>query len=320
MKLVRISGLAVAFALGGTSGAFAVVINNDIPSGTSGHLGVDVGNGGETRTVTFTGNGQVSGLLDGEIVYDYFTYIDTGSSVFRLSDSTVTSSAALVGDDEVSSAGYFTGSNGNRIDWTTTSSIDDGGSLMTSAFTFDAESGDLGDLTLFQYLDEDVFGISDDVFFTRGSAGAGSLELFTVDLEDVVGISHGGAYSATQGLVNAEFVGWAADTFDEMRPRIGAGAQTLAPGGVIESSLVDAGTSGVTGVGTARGPSDIVSVLGWSASADAGSATIITTLGGVPDISVIPDEEPSVVPVPAGMPLLLTGLGAIAALRRKRRA
>ena len=294
--------------------AGAAVIDNDIASGTLGHLAVDVTTGGESRTGNITANGQVSGLTTTEVIYDYFSYVDVGNGGFRLSGS----APSLTGDDEVMSSGSFIGSGGNTIDWSVTSSIASSASFMQSAFSFSASQGVLGDISFFQYLDEDVLGASDDVFFTRGTAVGGDLELFTVDDNEVIGVSHGGAYSDAQGLENATFEGYAADTYNSMKPRIGAGNQTLSLTGVIEADLAAAGTTNIPGVGQTLGTADIVSVLGWSVGADATSATIITTLGGVPDITDIP-PDPNVVPLPASLPLMLVGFGSFVALRRRKK-
>ncbi len=68
-------------------------------------------------------------------------------------------------------------------------------------------------------------------------------------------------------------------------------------------------------VGASFGPVDVVSVVAWGVDPDATSATIITTLGGVPDITEVVPETSSI-PVPVlnrwTLALLTLLLGSIA--------
>ncbi len=169
---------------------------------------------------------------------------------------------------------------------------------------------ELWDLRFFQYLDEDIEGVADDVFLTRGSVSGLDLELFTIDNTEVYGVSHSGALDATQGLDNAVFAGWAAGVFDSMRPAIEGGTQNVALAGIISASL-----PGMIHpqLGGSWGPRDIVSVMAWDVNATGTSATIVTTLGGVPDITDIPGGAPE----PGTLTLWILG-GAALLVRRRR--
>jgi len=281
-----------------------VVIDNGIASGTLGSWSVDAQGGGQTRTANITAlRADNNALVSTEVVYDYFTYLKIGNTGVQLP----TSGASLVSGN-VQSSGTVTGSNGNTINWTVTSTIAPNSSIFTNTFQFTSTAA-LGSLGLFQYLDEDVIGPGNDVFFTRGSAAGADLQLFTIDNAQGFGVSHSGAFNTAQGLVNSSFSGWAVDNYDDMRSRLSAGSQNVALNGLFESG-VNSTTNAF--VGAAYGPVDIVSVLGWGVDANATSATIITTLGGLPDVRVI-DNPPANVPEPSVLALL--GLG-FAALRR----
>lgn len=264
----------------------AAGIDNTIASGTLGHWSVDVLNGGESRTANLTAfRADLSSLVTTDVMYDYFTYIDIGKSSFRLSDSTITSAATITGTNEVSSSGYFSGANGNKINWTAKSSIGALGSRMNSNFSFSSANSNkaIGKLRLFQYMDEDVLGSDNDVLLTRGSASNSNLELFTLDDRSLVGVSHSGALNKSQGLSNASFAGWAADSFDNMKNRLTAGTQSVSRKGAIRSRLGAPYTHTAPGIGKVYGPTDIVSALAWDVDASKSTSTIVTSLGGVPD-------------------------------------
>ncbi|GMR15285.1 MAG: hypothetical protein BMS9Abin30_0910 [Gammaproteobacteria bacterium] len=300
--------------------AGAVVINNGLATSQQGYWSVDVLDGGETRTANLTGTGTPSGTVfqDEEIIFDYFSYVDAGSGGVRLSATTIVSAASVTNPGEVTSTGNFLGSAGNIIDWVMVSTIIAGSSILTNELTLTARTGTLGALDFYQYLDEDVLGSGDDFFFTRGSTGS-NLELFTIDNAEAIGVSHSGAQSGGQGLVNSNFSGWAADVYNNIKPMISAGTQAVSPVGVISASLAAvAANHPVAGAG--YGPTDIVSVVAWDMVPAATAATVLTTLGGVPNINVVSGEP---IPVPAldirmlALLTLLLGVGGVIAIRRQ---
>ncbi len=302
-KYLLSSGVAALLLTSGA--ANAIVIDNGIASGTLRSWSVDVDGGGQTRTANITAlRADNNTLVSSEVVFDYFTYLKIGNTGIQLP----TSGEALV-SGSVQSSGTVTGINGNDIAWSVVSSIAPNSTILTNTFEFSSTSA-LGSLALFQYLDEDVDGVSDDVFFTRGSFAGNDLQLFTIDNEQGYGVSHSGAFNSSQGLVNSSFSGWAVDNYNDMKSRLNAGTQSVSVNGLFE-----AGVSPTTNafVGAAFGPVDIVSVLAWTIDANANSARIVTTLGGIPDVRTIPVTPPVTPPVSVPEPssLALLGLGAL---------
>lgn len=271
---------------GPDASANTIRVDNDVPEGTVGHWDVDVQSGGESRDGRLTAQRFAGGdVVTENVLFDYFSYVDVGNDGggVQLSGS---DPETVGGDpDKVRSTGTLTGSAGNTINWEVTSFIEDGGSIYYNEIKFTAQTGTLGTLRFIQYLDEDIEGVSDDVLLVRGSAADGNLELFTIDNDEVYGVSHGGSLNSEQGLVNATFAGWAADEFDDMRPRItGSGQPVSLEGEIDEASLQ---LFNHPQLGDVYGPRDIVSAFAWDVTPSATSATIITTLGGVPDASAL---------------------------------
>jgi hypothetical protein len=302
MKL-KVTTLAI-LAIGTTMAApaNAIVIDNGIASGTLGSWSVDVLGGGQSVDATITAlRADNNTLTTSEVVFDYATLLKIGNTVIQLD----TSGESLVGGN-VQSSGDILGNNGNVINWSVVSSIAPGSPILTNTFTFSSTSP-LGELDLYQYLDEDVTNPA-DVFFTRGTAGSGDLQLYTISNAEGYGISQSGALIGAQGLVNASFTGWAVNVccgLDVYQP--------FSPAGVFGTGIDPTTNPFVNG--TVYGPTDITSALAWTVDPNSNTATIITTLGGLPDITVLP--PPSEVPEAPTFALLGLGLAALAYRRRK---
>lgn len=315
-SIVQPSASTNAPAKAAPSGPLAstTLIDNDIPLATLSHWDVDVQTGGESRSAQLTASRLASGdIVTEEVLFDYFSYVDTGNNGGGFQLSTGADPVQVGGDpDKVESTGSFIGAAGNTINYKVTSSIDDGDSVMFSTFTFTAQTGSLGVFRFMQYLDEDIEGVSDDVLYYTGSAATNDLELFTFDNDEVYGVSHSGSLSAGQGLVNSTFAGWAADEFNDMKPQIAGAGQPVSLGGVIDLADLPAFTHPV--LGAVNGPADIVSVLAWDVDPNATTATIITTLGGVPKPPAPPPP-----PIPLGdcddhssnLPIVISVMGDI---------
>ena len=283
--------------------SWAILINNGLVG--DGRWEVDVLDGGESRT----GNLDPTGPLGStEVIFDYFHYVDVGANGggVQLGNTTVTSPAALTGPNQVSSAGNFAGANG-LINWTTVSSIASGSPLYLTNLTF-SSANPFGSVRLIQYLDEDVLGISDDHLVVIGTPGAADFQLLTVDNTDAVGVSHAATYLTAVGMA---YTGWAADQFSELRSAItGVGAAYSIPGVVDTVDLppiVDPRFPGLP----AFGPRDVTSAIAFDFNPNATTASVIFSLGGSPTGAPTPDPDGGVVPEPASLLLLGTGLAGL---------
>lgn len=305
--------VAAGVSLAAVTAAQAITINNGVARGALGYYAVDVLAGGETRTGTITANSKIDGLYTSDVIYDYFTLVNTGSGYTRLSSSASSGALARSSERQVVSSGVFTGSGGNEVSWTATSSISAGSPIMTTRYDFSVASGSLGDIGLLQYLDEDVRGAGNDVFLTRGSAAQSNLQLFTIDQQHLMGVSHGGAYSSAGGLVNATYSGWAANVYS------GGSKWRRVANTELAGTITNLQSKTIPELGQVYGPADVVSALGWRVDPNATRATIITSLGGAPDLASV-KPAPSPVPLPAGLPLMLGAFGLLAGLGRARRA
>lgn len=255
-------------------------LDNGIPEGTIGRWSVIVQTGGESRSAQITAHRQTSNdTFTENVLYDYFTYIDTeiNGGGIQLSSANASLPVRDPGNPNVvTSSGFFVGQNGNTIDWTVSSSIAEGKQTMTNRYAFTSrDGGQIGKLRLLQYLDEDVESFSDDVFLTKGASATSNLELLTLDDREVYGIGQSGLFRGEpNGLTNAVFAGWAADIYNNMKQRITGAGQSVSWEGII-ANLPDYTHPTL---GAVRGPRDIVSVLAWDISEDTSEAVVVTSL------------------------------------------
>ena len=219
------------FLLSVPLGTNAVEISNGVPPGTVGSFRIDVETGGGTRRVFVTAARFASrDIIDFQIVRNYYHFVDPGNN----GSGTRLSGSFPVPDPNnpniVTSAGEFSGANGNVISWTAVSSIAPGAQVLTTTYTFIA-TGVLGPLRVLQHLDKNTE--LDDVFSHTGSAVGGDLKLSTYDNTEVFGLSHSGTLLSGPELQNASFAGWAADRFDNIITSIFTTGQPVSPAGII---------------------------------------------------------------------------------------
>jgi len=309
-----------AFAGGSGCGGTATSIDNGIAPGTVGHFLVDVLDAGDTRCGQVTAETESGPIVTNDVIFDWFTYIETDDELFRLGDTTTAGPSLLGG--EVTSSGRFLGSNDNMIEWSAVSSIPPGATVMDTVYsfedatcgTFQSEEGPdctsgVGFARLIQYLDEDVPPfVGNCVLTVRGTAAGGDLELLTIDTEELYGISQGGAFTPAQGLVNAVFEGWAAADFSLIVDELDFDelVRPVSLTGEVDPTL----PFFVHPVlGDSFGPNDVTTMMVWLMDANT-LVTIPTGLGVIPSSSAIPSSSPiggEIIPID-NVALILVGM------------
>lgn len=282
-----------------------VVIGNGLATSVVGFFSADVQNGGLVQTAPGTYQGQSGTIFPNvDFVYHYSGYIETTTSpASQLASTSIDSPVALTGPNSTSSSGHFTGSLGNQINWTVSSSLLPNSTELVSTTTFAATSGTLGSLRFSNYLDEDVFSAGNDLLNPRGTPGQNSFVIGYLDSVERVGFGEAGILEAGPGLVNATYDGWAGGTYSDVLARIGNKTQTYSSAGVIGDGLAP----GVVdpALGTIYGPADVGSAMSWVITPTATSAVITTKLvifatdAGAPPPSPTP---PSPTPPPSPPP------------------
>ena len=213
-----------------------LTIDNDVDVNLPGYFEATIADAGDISGsgVTVEDLSTSTILINQDYIFAYRTFVTTATGVERLSDTTITQPATLVGDDVVESRGTFAGPNG-VVSWIATSSFEDGVSRLVTTLDLDSGQATLGNIQVVSYLDEDVEGISDDILVTTGIPGAEGFRAFTLDGVRRIGFSQGGYYTEDGiNLVNASYAGWAADQFPELENAIDAGTQTFSVAGEID--------------------------------------------------------------------------------------
>ncbi|WP_145253363.1 Ig-like domain-containing protein [Planctomycetes bacterium Pan216] len=253
-----------------------VFIDNGLAPDSVGYFGIDVGDGGNGISSSVTAQGNTTLITEGQWIFDYFQYVDVGSdgNAVTLQSTTVTTPAFLDTDGSVVSQGTFAGANGD-INWEARTSIAPNGDTVFTEVTFTSASA-LGDLQVISYLDEDVGGVSDDILAPSGTAGASNFQAFTLDNPERVGFSQGGIYSDGTQQVNANYDGWAADSFSNLRSDITGGGTTYTIDGNINTTNLPPFDD--PDLGTVYGPADITTAFAWSVDETANTATVTTFL------------------------------------------
>ncbi|MBX3422804.1 MAG: pre-peptidase C-terminal domain-containing protein [Pirellulaceae bacterium] len=261
-----------------------LLIDNDVDRNTPGYFGFDVGPGGRSN---FAGSGGITALgnsrllINSNVLFAHTNFIDVGANgqAIDLASTTITTPPTLISPDFVISEGNLTGANG-LINWRVETWMDNGIARLNNRIIL-TSTGALGSVRVINYLDEDVEGISDDLLYVTGTPGEADFRVFTLDGPERVGFSHGGVYSTTPGqLENANYVGWAADRFNNLQTAIvGTGASYSLAGNINTANLVpfiDAQ------LGQVYGLADVTSAFAWDVQATANRSVVTSFLELIP--------------------------------------
>ncbi len=255
-----------------------LTIDNDVDINLPGYFEATIADAGDVGSsgVTVEDLSTSTILLNQDYIFAYNTFVTTVTGVERLSATTITQPATLVGDDVVESQGTFAGPNG-LVSWTATSSFENGVSRLVTTLDFDSGATTLGDIQVVSYLDEDVEGVSDDILVTTGIPGTEGFRAFTIDSLRRIGFSQGGHYIEDGiNLVNATYTGWAADQYPELQTAVAAGTQTYSIAGDIDLDDLPASADPV--FGQQFGPNDVTTAFAWNTDVISTTARVTTFL------------------------------------------
>jgi len=289
-----------------------VLLSNGLPPGTVGAFAVDVGDGGDitsTGASSFTFAGQVTDPYTSNTIYQYSTYVAPGGKggAFDLSATTITQPATLV-NGQVVSKGYFTGETGQQINWVATDSLtqSNGNTQLVDQIIFGTVGSlGLGPLSVIQYLDEDTTSaVNTDLLIPR-NVGTNNLLLFTMSDTEQVGLGQGGYLQRGLALQNADFLGWAADSYPNLQNDItGPGVKYKINGTINSKNLPGTFNSQLQQL--VYGPNDVSTALAWSVDPAARSAIITPYLQDIPTPLALPYISTTLPNLSVGQPFSTT--------------
>ncbi|MFN5917129.1 MAG: hypothetical protein ACK48K_10265, partial [Planctomycetota bacterium] len=260
------------------------LIDNDVDVNRPGFFSFEPSAGGDGSFATrggITAQGNTQLLIDESVIFAFNNYIDVGGdgNAIRLANTTITQPPTLVAPDVVISRGTFTGNNSAVVRWTVESRFKNGVAKLFNTVTLDSDSP-LGNIRFINYLDEDILGASDDFLYLTGTPGNPDFRAYTIDNRERVGFSHGGVYSPGIDLVNATYLGFAADEFRDLANAIEGPGTNYTPAGNID--LVDLPPITDPVLGQIYGLADVTTALAWQVTASANTSRMTSFLELVP--------------------------------------
>ena len=260
------------------------LIDNDVDQSRPGYFSYRPTAGGDAMTQSGAGStAQGANLLlaNTEFIQSHTNYIDVGSNggAIRFADSTITMQPTLVSPDLVASEGTFVGNNDAVVRWRVESHFDNGVAKLYNTVILSSDQA-LGSMSFINFLNQNIGAPADDFLYVVGTPGEANFRVYTVDNVERVGFSHGGVYTSGPDLQNATYLGWAADTGNNLPAAItGAGAQFSIAGTINAATLPVANDPTL---GAIRAPADTTTAFAWSIEPNATSARITSFIELVP--------------------------------------
>ncbi|MGB7327296.1 MAG: GEVED domain-containing protein [Rubripirellula sp.] len=265
-----------------------ITIDNDVDVNTVGYFEATPQAGHTTTAAGVTVTDQVTGQVvsNQDYFFDFATYVIVGTTVTRLSATTITQQPTLIADDVVESRGTFTGANG-EITWIAQTEFRDGIAVMFSSLELEAaDDTALGDVRVVNFLHPDVGFPGFENVYAIGTPGESDFRAVTYQINQRFGFGHGG-YFEDDGInqVNANYVGWGADIFANLETQIQANTQGFTPDGTINLANLPAITD--ARLGQVFGTGDVNTAFAWDVNPTGTSSTITSFVELLPDESSI---------------------------------
>ncbi|MFN6162612.1 MAG: GEVED domain-containing protein [Planctomycetota bacterium] len=269
------------------------LIDNDVDVNRPGFFSARILSGGGVNLASdggITAQGVFSKLVNENVIFQFTNYIDLGSNggAFSLASTTITRAPTLIGPDLVVSEGTFVGNNNQTVSWRVESKFRNGVAKLFNTLTL-TSSGALGNIRFINYLDEDIRSVSDDFLYITGTPGKNDFRLYTIDNSERVGFSQAGFFEPGPELVNASYIGFAADRFRNLANTIEGAGTTYTLNGNI--NLANLPPRNDPNLGLIYGLADVTTALAWQISPSATTSTITTFL------ELIPQNIDELVPV-----------------------
>jgi hypothetical protein len=269
------------------------LIDNDVDVNRPGFFSARVLNGGG---VNISGDGGITAqgvnnkLVNENVIFAFTNYVDVGSDgrAVSLASTNITRPPTLIEPDVVISEGNFVGNNNETVRWRVESRFKNGVAKLFNTVTLES-SAPLGNIRFINYLDEDIELINDDFLYITGTPGKNDFRAFTIDGPERVGFSQGGVLEPGPELVNASYIGFAADSFRNLANAIeGNGTNYTLEGNINQTNLRPFNDPNL---GRVFGLADVTTALAWQVGPTATSSTITTFL------ELIPQNVDEIVPI-----------------------
>jgi len=260
------------------------LIDNDVDINRPGYFSFEPSAGGDGSFATrggITAQGNTQLFIDQAVIFAFNNYIDVGGdgNAIRLANTTITQPPTLVAPDVVISRGTFTGNNSAEVRWTVESRFKNGVAKLFNTLTLDSDSP-LGNIRFINYLDEDILSPSDDFLYLTGTPGNPDFRAYTIDNQERVGFSHGGVYNPGVDLVNATYLGFAADEYRDLANDIEGPGTTYNPAGNIDLTNLPPITDPI--LGRIYGLADVTTAFAWDVAPSANTSRMTSFLELVP--------------------------------------